>query len=69
MFGDPEDFAPRLMRLVATYDSRGRERDAIRWYAAERLRGRPLVSREAVKAGLASFLIAAAIVGFCAVRW
>lgn len=68
MFGDPDDFAPRIVRRIAAYDTRSRERDAIRWYAAERLSGRPLVSWEAVKGAITSFLIAAAIVAFCAWR-
>lgn len=68
MFGDPDDFTP-LMRRLRRRDTRARERDAVRWHAAERLRGRPLVSWEATKGALVSFLIAAAIVGFCAWRW
>lgn len=69
MFGDPDDFTPSLLRRLAARDSRNRERDAIRWHAADRLCGRPLVSRETVKGAAVSLLIAAAIVGFCAWRW
>lgn len=69
MFGDPHNFTPLVLRKLAARDSRNRERDAIRWHAAERLRGRPLVSRETVKGAAVSLLIAAAIVGFCAWRW
>ena len=68
MFGDPDDFTPRVLRKLAARDSQNRERDAIRWYAADRLRGRPLVSWEAIKGAGVSLLIAAAIVGFCAWR-
>ena len=69
MFGDPDDFTPRLMRRLAVHDTRGRERDAIRWHAADRLRGHPLVSKDALKAGLISGLISLGIVVLCAMRF
>lgn len=68
MFGDPDDFTPRALRKLAARDTRNRERDAIRWHAAERLRGRPLIEARTARATLVCFLIAAAIVGFCAWR-
>ncbi|MDE2469713.1 MAG: hypothetical protein KGL35_13495 [Bradyrhizobium sp.] len=69
MFGDPDDFTPRLIRRLAARDTRGRERDAIRWYAADRLRGRPPISRATMKAALISALISFGIVALCAMRF